>query len=189
MSTTPLAMPQDLAAYLGQPLASDDASALLLLSIASGMVRDELQQDITQTVGDVVLFDPVGPAPFVFLPEMPVTAVTLVETFDGSTWSIADPKTYTVSKRLGIIAGRPWTGTQWPCDPESWRVTYTHGFEAPPDTIVGVVLGVAARQWNSEDGVDSEKIGGYQVKYAMDSEGFTPLELKVLARYRVPRIA
>lgn len=191
MSLPPLATVEELAAYLQQPLASNDASALLMLSIASDMVRDELNQDITQTTNDVVLFDPIGSAPMVLLAEMPVTAVTLVETLDSTTllWTTADPTTYTVSKRTGIITGKPWTGVQWPSDPESWRVTYTHGYPTPPDGLVGVVCGVAARTYSSPAAVEMEKIGGYQVKYAMQADGFSPLEKVVLDRYRIARIA
>lgn len=191
MSLPPLATVEELAAYLQQSLASNDASALLMLSIASDMVRDELNQDITQTTNDVVLFDPIGSAPMVLLAEMPVTAVTLVETLDSTTllWTTADPTTYTVSKRTGIITGKPWTGVQWPSDPESWRVTYTHGYLTPPDGLVGVVCGVAARTYSSPAAVEMEKIGGYQVKYAMQADGFSPLEKVVLDRYRIARIA
>jgi len=56
-------------------------------------------------------------------------------------------------------------------------------------TIVGVVLGVAARAYSSPAGIDSERVGGYQVKYNMEAEGFTGIERKALARYINPRIA
>ena len=186
-----LATPAQLGAFMQQPLADTDATALLLLDIASGMVRDFLQQQLDAVAGDVVLLDPVGTT--IFLPEMPVTAVTLVETFNNSVvpgvWSTADPLTYTISKRLGIIAALPYTGVTWPSGPESWRVTYSHGYAVMPSTIVGKVLGVAARAYASPAGVDMERLGGYQVKYSMETGGFTPSEEKALARYVNPRIA
>jgi hypothetical protein len=37
--------------------------------------------------------------------------------------------------------------------------------------------------------VDSERIGGYQVKYAIESAGFSPIELAALNRFRVARVA
>lgn len=189
MVASPLASVAQLGAYLKTTFASDDPAATIYLSIASGMVRDFLQQQITAVAADVALLDPIDGA-YLMLPELPVTDVTLVETFDGTVWATADPGTYTVSKRLGMIAARPGLGMQWPTAPESWRVTYSHGFAEVPDSLVGVTLGVASRGYASEPGVDLERIGGYQVKYAsVEADGFTPLELKALARYMVARIA
>ena len=183
-----LATPAQLGAFLQQPLADGDPTALLLLDIASGMARDYLHAQLDAVTGDVVLLDPIDGA-FIFLPELPVTAVTLVETFDGTAWTTADPATYTVSKRLGIISALPGTGVTWPTNPETWRVTYSHGYSPVPMTIVGTVLGAAARAYSSPAGVDSEKIGGYSVKYSMETGGFTPSEKRALDRYVNPRIA
>jgi len=189
MADTALATVNQLGAYLKQTFATDDPSAVLYLSIASGMVRDFLQQEITAVTDDVVLLDPIDGS-FLLLPELPVTDVSLVETFDGTTWTTADPTTYTVSKRLGMIAGKPDVGVTWPTDPETWRVTYDHGYATVPDAIVGVTLGVAARAYATEPGVDLERVGGYQVKYAtVEADGFSPIELKALGRYMTPRVA
>lgn len=184
----PLATPTQLGDFMQETIAANDPSALLYLSIASGMVRDYLQQQITATANDTIVVDPVDGA-YAFLPEMPVTAVPLVETFDGTAWNTIDAGTYTVSLTLGIVAARPGCGVSWPFESGSWRVTYSHGFASVPDSIVGVVLGVAARAYASPVAVDSERIGGYQVKYAVESAGFSPLELIALAPYKVARIA
>lgn len=184
----PLATPAQLSAFLQQPLDDFDASALLMLDIASGMVRDFLQQDLTPAVDDVLIVDPVNSA-YAVLPELPITDVSLVEVFDGTTWSAVLPAFYTVSKRTGLVSAVPNTGIQWPADPESWRVTYSHGFTTIPASIVGAVLGVAARAYASPAGVDSERIGGYQVKYGMEADGFSAIERKGLARHINPRIA
>jgi len=187
-----LALPEQLGAFLKETIDPADASALLILAIAEGMVRDHLELNgwaLDAATADVVVLDPVAGGIVLFLDGLPVTAVTLVETFDGTTWMTADPATYTVSKRLGTITALPWTGVSWPSGPESWRVTYNHGFTTVPMALVGVVLGVAAREWNTDNGVDSERIGGYQVKYAMEAAGYTATELKALARYANPRVA
>jgi len=183
-----LALPAQLGAFMQQTIADTDPTALLLLDIASGMVRDYLQMELDAVVGDVVLLDPINGAT-VILPEMPVTAVTLLETFDGTVWTTADPTTYAFSKRLGIIAALPYTGVTWPYLPETWRVTYDHGFAVIPDTIVGAVIGRAARAYASPAGVDMERIGSYQVKYSLETGGFTDAEKQGLARYVNPRIA
>ena len=192
MALTPLATVPQFAAWLKTTIDPSDASALLYLDIASGMVRDYLQQDISQVVGDVVILDPL-PDATLLLPELPVTAVTLVEYLDPSSvtpvWVTADPSTYTASKRMGVISGNRFQGISWPGVPESWRVTYTHGYATIPSSILAAVLGATSRAWNSEDGIDSERIGGYQVKYAMESAGFSPMETLGLARYKVARVA
>ncbi len=189
--STPLATVDQLAAYLQQPLAAGDPSATLLLDIASGMVRDELQQDLDYVAADVQTLDPIN-GRVVVLPQMPVAAVSLVEYLDATqtpaVWVTADPSLYTVSLRTGIVAAQPYTGTPWPVDPGSWRVTYDHGFVTIPDGLAGVCLGVAARTYSSPAGVELERIGGYQVKYAMQADGFSPLEKAVLGRYRLGRI-
>ena len=183
-----LAQPDQLGAFMQEPIADGDPSAVLILAVASDMVRDVLQLQVDAVPGDVVLLEPIDGV-FILLPELPVTAVTRVETFDGTTWTTADPATYTVSKRLGVITALPNTGVQWPTNPETWRVTYDHGFAEIPMSIVGAVLGAAAREWSAPNGIDSERIGGYQVKYSMEAAGFSALEMKALARYVNPRIA
>lgn len=183
-----LATPAQLSAFLQQPLDNFDPAALLMLDIASGMVRDFLQQDLTPASNDVLTLDPVNAA-YAVLPELPVTDVTLVEVFDGTVWSTVLPAYYTVSKRTGVVSAVPNTGYHWPSAPESWRVTYSHGFAPIPSSIIGAVLGAAARAYSSPAGVDSERIGGYQVKYGMEADGFSAIERKGLARYVNPRIA
>lgn len=187
----PLALPAELGAFLKETIDPDDASATLILDIASGMVRDHLELNgwsLDPAAADVILLDPID-GRCAFLP-LPVTAVTLLETFDGTAWTTADPTTYTVSKRLGIISALPWTGVTWPYLPEMWRVTYDHGFAVLPSSIFGVILGVAARAWsNPGNTVDSETFGPHAVKYAMEAGGFSPIEAKALAKYANPRVA
>jgi hypothetical protein len=188
MSDAPLATVAQLAAYLQQPLPLADPSATLMLTIASGMVRDYLQQTITAVVNEIVLLDPIS-GYYVLLPEMPVTNVALLETFDGTVWTTQPTTAYTVSRRMGMIAAVPGTGIIWPYAPESWRVTYSHGFATIPDSLTGVALGVAARTYATPAGAESERIGGYQVKYQMQADGFNPLEKAAMNRYVVARIS
>jgi hypothetical protein len=188
---TSLATPAQLGAFMQESITDTDPTALLMLDIASGMVRDHLQMQgyaVDPATADVVYVDPVDGRKL-FLDGLPISTVTLVETFDGTAWTTADPKTYTVSRRLGIISALPWTGVTWPDGPETWRVTYTHGFPTLPSTILGVVLGVAARAYASPVGVDLERIGGYQIKYSMEADGFSGIEKRALAAYTNPRVA
>lgn len=191
MSEALLATVAELAAYLKTTIPDGDASATLYLQIASGMVRDQLRlqgYSVDSHTNEAVLVDPIDGA-YLFLNGLPIQSVSLVETFDGTVWSTAAASTYTVSKRLGIIAALPGLGIRWPTNPETWRVTYSHGFTALPGSVQGVVLSVAARGYTTEPGIDSERIGGYQVKYSMESAGFSAIEKVALAQYNNPRIA
>jgi hypothetical protein len=192
MTDAPLATVSQLGAYLQQNFSSTDPSALLVLQIASAIVRDHLNQKLTLTPGDVVTLNPVYNQ-LVLLPELPVVVVSQLETYNSDTnpgvWSVINPLYYTVSTLTGVVAAKPFTGVVWPSDPGSWRVTYDHGFTAIPDALMAVCVGVAARIYATEDGIDLERIGGYQVKYQSDVDGFSPLQIKALARYVVPRVA
>ena len=165
-----------------------DTAAAFLLKVASGMVRRYLQQDVTATAGDLEYCDPIAGG--VLLSQLPVTAVTQVETTtDGVTWTVADPASYVVSRRLGIVSARGWTGTPWPSDPESWRVTYSHGYDNVPDEIKGVVCSVAARFYSTPSGIDMERTGQRQVKYSLEAAGLNAMERLILDGFRIPRVA
>lgn len=162
-----------------------DTSAAFLLKVASGMVRRYLQQDVTATVGDMEYCDPVAGG--VLLSQLPVSAVTKVETsLDGVTWTVADPATYVVSRRLGIVSA---LSGSWPSRPESWRVTYSHGFDDVPDEIKGVVCSVAARFYSTPSGIDMERTGQRQVKYNLETAGLNAMERLILDGFRIPRVA
>lgn len=182
------ALPEDLGSYLKQTLANDDATALLYLDAASDAVRDYLQQQVDYVADDVVVLDP-EPDGSVFLPELPVVSVTAVEVLSADGWVVADPLTYTVSTRTGRVTAAHGYLTRWPNTQGSWRVTYTHGFAVVPNSLKTAALGVAARAYVSEVGVDMERLGGYQVKYAVEAAGFSPIELAALNRFRVARVA
>lgn len=183
-----LATPAQLGAYLQQTLSDSDPTALLMLDIASGMVRDYLMLDLDYVANDVVTLDPINSA-FVLLPQLPVANVTKLETFDGTSWTIMDSSSYSVSNAIGMLAGKPNLGIKWPSEPQTWRVTYSHGYADMPKTIVGVVLGVAARFYAAPAAVESERIGDYSVKYGTTADGFTPIEKIALNKYKNPRIA
>jgi hypothetical protein len=167
-----------------------DTSAAYLLKVASGMIRRYLEQDITVTTNDVEYADPVS-GRMVLLRQLPVTSVSLVETTTdgGVTWTTVAPANYTVSKRQGVVAAKPWTGIQWGADPESWRITYTHGFATVPDELNGVCCSIASRFYATPAGIDMERTGQRQVKYNLEAGGFTAMEKLVLDGFRVPRVA
>lgn len=192
MTSAPLATVDQLAAYLQQPFSPTDPAGLLVLTIASAVIRDYLQSTITAVVNDVVVVDPIN-GEYAFLPELPVTAVSLVEVLDDSVfpgmWSTVSPLNYTVSLAQGIVKAQPYTSQTWSSDPGTWRITYNHGFTEVPDGLMSVCVSLAAKIYVTEDGIDSERIGGYQVKYQSDPDGFSPMQKKILGRYIQPRVS
>jgi len=184
-----LATVEDLNDFSQLALDPADSSAAFLLSVASGMIRRYLEQDITQVVDDVEYVDPVGGG-YAFLRQLPVQSVSKVETtLDGATWATVNPANYTASRRLGIVYAKPYTGERWPTDHESWRVTYSHGYLIIPDELKGVACSIAARFYSTPAGIDMERTGQRQVKYSLESAGFTGFETMVLSAFRTPRLA
>lgn len=193
----PLADADQLAAFLSADSGVNTAAANLYLDIASGMVRDHLRQTITYVADDVVVLDPINGLT-VMLPELPIRAITTIEILVDGAWVTCPPGAYTASMQTGIITALPRTsvawpttayGVHWPATPGSWRVTYSHGHLTPPSALVGVVLGVAARGYSSPVGIQQERVGSYQVRYAVEAAGFSALELAAMARYVVPGVA
>lgn len=184
-----LATVAQLADFSQQPIDDADTSAVFLLSVASGMIRSHLGQTITQVTDDVEYLDPVNGA-FASLAQTPVTVVSKVEvTRDGGlSWVEAPVGSYSVSRRKGTITAKAGA-FRWPWDEESWRVTYTHGFEEVPDEIIGVCCGLAARYYSTPIAVDMERVGQRQVKYAIEADGFSALESMALSAYRFARFA
>jgi hypothetical protein len=166
-----------------------DPSAAFLLSVASGMIRRYLEQDVTVVESDVEYCDPLNSS-VVLLRQLPVQSVSKVETStDGATWAVVDPANYTVSRKTGVVAAKPYTGVQWPSEPESWRVTYSHGYATVPDELKGVACSIAARFYSTPAGIDMERTGQRQVKYSLESAGFSGMEAMVLSSFRNPRVA
>lgn len=185
-----LATVAQLSAFMQQTIAADDPTALFLLTVASGMIRRAVDQVITLVPGDLEYVDPVNGS-FAALKELPVLSVDLVEISNdgGLTWTAVPPGAYKVSRRTGTIKARPGTNVRWPADEESWRVTYGHGYNTVPPDIAGVCTGLAGRYYATPVAVDMERVGQRQVKYAIESEGFSPLESMALAAYRQARLA
>jgi len=180
----------DLGKYMQQTIAADDPTAGFLLLVASGMIRAYLGQTVSQVIDDVEYVDPVNGS-FAALSQLPVTAVSLVEVTNdgGTTWTPVPATAYKVSRRRGTISTRWGNSVRWPSDEESWRVTYTHGFGSVPPEIIGVCCGLAARYYSTPVAVDMERIGQRQVKYAIEADGFSPLESIALAAFRVGKLA
>lgn len=182
--------------FLGAPV--DDARAgRLALDVATGMVQARLGQRISFVADDMVILDPVQRQPKALLPELPVAAVTAVETLTYAdpllpAWGLQPVDRYTWTQTGVLDLSRStwgFLGVTWLGYPQSVRVTYSHGWQTIPDELVGVVLGVAARQLRNPLNEQQESLGGYQVRYSQHPTGFSPLEALALDRYKIANIA
>jgi hypothetical protein len=181
-----LATVQQLAATVDEQLADQDPKAVLYLSTASGIVRDEVRQYLSKKVNDVVRLRPIN-GHSAYLPELPITEFTKLEVLRGGAWSDVDPTHYDLDEELGRIECLGYH--LWPATGRALRATYSHGYEAAeiPDSIVGAVLGLAARQWEIPIGVDNERVGQRSIKYLMLDSGFLPLEQLALDNAKIGR--
>ena len=194
----PFSTPETLASFMQRDLDTDTAT--IALTIASGAIRRYLKgQEITAHADDVITLNPQPtlwpiPGQGVKLPQNPVTAVTLVETTpDGlaaPAWVTADPTQYVVDTANGWVVLRDGIGVIWPYEPGNVRITYSHGWTDLPDGLEGVCLNAAARLVNFNPGIQSEKLGEYDVRYeALAAQGFSPLDLIILDDLYDPAVA
>ena len=184
----PLATPAQLGNYLQQDISDTDPVAIQLLAEASAVIRRYLDQTVTPVAGDVEECTPLSGK--VFLKEVPVKAVSLVEIYDWQTgWSTVDPTAYKASLKRGTITPNPHAFVQWPCGEDSWRVTYDHGYDEVPDDIQGVAVSLAARFYATPAGVDMERTGQRQIKYSLTADDLTAIERLTLDSIRIVRVA
>ncbi|MGW0933656.1 hypothetical protein [Streptomyces sp. NPDC002666] len=171
------------------------ARASAMLADASALVRDFTRQELTAVTDDVIVLRPIGV--LVRLPQRPVTAVTSVAAVgrDGST--------------VGALSGWVWDGRDkldlscatasgsWPLNwhgpgPDTYQVTYDHGYDPVPPGVVAVVCAMVLRTLLSPSltaGMVAERIGSYnyQLQQGGGAPGatvvMTPADEKALARY------
>lgn len=158
------------------------AKADLVLRIISNDMRGNIDQLVDQVEGDVLLLDGPGTVTrLVFLPQIPVTEVSLVEVLllDG-TWQTLAPGTDYDWSADGTITRRGWQG--WPRRGRSIRVTYDHGFATTPPSLAGVALAAGARFHENPLGMTQEVIADYSYRMGAGGGGveYTPAEQKTL---------
>lgn len=206
-----LANQTDVEAMLGRPLSTLEATYIAIqLAKASGLVRLETRQQISQTLADTItLHGNWGQE--ILLPQFPVTNVVSV-TVNGTLWA---PTQYQWD-RYGVIslstgsfqpdygaslyggtsgllgpagsqAGPLPSGNSWMGPTTSIVVVYDHGYATIPDDVANMVAGVVALQISAGVGVTMEMIGNYKVMYQRSDGGglsLTDQNRKDLTRYR-----
>jgi hypothetical protein len=165
-----LATAQDLADALQVTLASlPTASVTLALECATAVVQAAAGgQRIVQVVGDIADLTGQG-GRWLDLPQIPVTAVTLV-TLDGTTLTAGVAGAANTTYRLR--GSRLWRGAGWQTyydEPSQVLVTNTHGYATGSQKLQfgrNATLGLIKGTWGAPGGgVLSEKIDDYAVQY------------------------
>lgn len=200
--TSSLASVDELAAWLRRPLsADDDASAQLMLDVASDLVRNEARQTFDLVTDDQVKLT--GGRRTLLLPERPVVSVSSVAGLYYAT--TADPFYYDIpdaAALYGPLAPGLWVldaqgqlllprGSIWP---PVVQVTYTHGYTETPRDVKAVVLSAVARRWINPLGASRTSEGGITVQFPDARSGPTAGtiggimlnadERRILSKYR-----
>jgi hypothetical protein len=189
----PLATIEDLEALLGRDLtAAEAARAPALLASASERVRAFTGQSFDPVVDDVVVLRPVGT--LLRLPQRPVTAVTAVVAIGGQptlpdvplsgwTWDGADLVDIGGLDRVVVNLPEWWYDSG---GPNTYRVTYSHGYATIPAFIVDLVAGMVLRTLTAPSMVeglvsDQEQIGQYSHGYRLADPGSSGPSVRLTA--------
>lgn len=163
----------DIAYRLGRDLTdAERESADAALIGATNEIRAVAAQQFDQVAAETVTLR--GSWDYgIRLPERPVTTVTTVTLFGSTLTKDADwywpgvgelilrgPKPPVNSNVDLFRAGYHWGGPHAPV-----AVTYTHGYAAIPPEIVGVCISAATRVLVNPEGLESETITNYSVRY------------------------
>lgn len=173
-----LASPEDLEAYLQQPLDSNTAS--LVLDVVSALFEREADTKFEPTEAAYQV-EGVGQR-YIDLPRLPVISVQSV-TVGGdpiTDWTLIGTRLYRAAG-FGFCAAVP----------PVVEVTYTYGYPAVPDDVRGAVLESAALAYTNPDLAVREQIDDYAVQRAVNSGGvgLTPSAAKLAHDYRIGAVA
>jgi hypothetical protein len=189
----------DVEAFLQLELTGDQTVAVeRALTEATAAIRNYCRQHISLVEDDEVTLYPFG-GYRLFLPELPVLAVSVVEE-DGT---LLEASGY-VWERYGVLLRYPWA--RWVAGNRTVRVVYDHGYATIPDDVVAVATRAAARAFQAGMraaeaggvmGISSKSLGDFSVSYTAEggaAEGIMGAsaarmllmsEKEILNRYRI----
>ena len=189
----------DVEAFLQVELTSSQlVSVERALTEATAAIRNYTRQHLSLVEDDEIVLRPFGDWRL-FLPELPVLSVSLVEQ-DGATLT-ADAYIW---EGNGIL--RRYPTARWCGGNKTVKVVYDHGYAEIPDDIVAVATRAAARAFQAglraaetagTPGIASKSLGDFSVSYATEgssAEGVMGAsaarmllmsEKELLNRYRV----
>ena len=191
----------DLESFLQIDITGADqiASAEAAIDAASEAIRNETRQTLDLVEDDDVIVDGEGLVRKIFLPELPVTEVTVVEEDDIE---LADGTDYKLGQH-GILHR---VGRCWSLGIQNIAITYSHGYDPIPADIKDVCIRAASRAYQAGvrssgagavPGIQSETLGDHSVTFEQGpGQGEASLgasaapillksEMAILARYRI----
>ncbi|MFD8556628.1 hypothetical protein ACFV1N_04955 [Streptosporangium canum] len=158
----------------------ETARAELLLALAKGVIDAETGQSLELATTTATL-DGVG-GRRLLLPRWPVTAVASVTVLD---YDDAESE---------LVHGTDYRWTSygrlrrlrdcWPRLEQSIEVTYTAGWDPIPDDVRNICLRLARAGWDNPAGLEAERLGDWNAKYATAGMLPTSGELRTLSIYR-----
>ena len=167
----------DLAEFLQIDISPSDLSAVQAITDATAVIKAYTNQEITKVIDDLEVFDG-GYGDKLYLSQLPVISVKSV-VVDGV--SLVDGMDYKTNRKKGIVYRL--RGQRWPDGVENIEVTYTHGYEDPPDVVRVVCMRMASRVYqagkrsaesNGVPGIASKTLGDFSVTYEREVGGIDP---------------
>ena len=165
----PFATATEFCEWTGMAIPSDLSRLQSLLTTASALIRGEAGQTFSQVIGDVLVVQPEydatsgwrNPYPratggIIYLPELPVTAVSIV--YDALTFTAF---TFTSGGVVQRTDGKAWT--------KAATITYTHGFAETSEefkTIKMVCMQMVKRAYTADESGQALMQGGIPVETA-----------------------
>lgn len=182
MTAEPLATPEQLATYLGAPVANE-GQAGFALAAASALIVSHCGWSIRDEPATWALFG--TGTELLFVPTLYLRGI--VSVFSDGTEVDVDDVTFSSS---GVISRR----AGWPYGPAAVVVSVEQGYEEVPLELVAVCCSLASR-WVATAGkgpVSSYRVGGVSVSFAAGNPGevigLNSTETAVLDRYKLPRL-
>ncbi|MFE0447339.1 hypothetical protein ACFW6C_07565 [Streptomyces fungicidicus] len=151
MALPPLATPEQLAAWMQTDVTSLPGDPVMVLAVASRVVRKRARQWFTVATTSPELYPRDG---YVEPPQRPVRSIQAV--VDVDTGEVI-PHRY----RRGRIYVAPHV--------EAVKVTYTHGYADVPEDVLAIVLGCASRVLSNPDNLRQETVGSVSLTYAAET--------------------
>ncbi len=159
--------------------AAETARAELLLAMATGVIDAETGQPL-QLAQSTHVLDARGGTKLI-LPRWPVTAVASVTVLDeqDQDLTLVHGTDYRWS-RFGLL--RRVRGC-WPCKERSVTVVLTSGHDPVPENVRPICLRLARSGWDNSAGLEAERLGDWNAKYAVPGMVLTTAEIRTLSAY------
>lgn len=166
----PFATAAELSQLIGQSEPTDLARVQMFIELASAEIRGYTDQVLSQVTDDVVVLEPTW-SQTLFLPERPVTAVTLVvvDAVPTTDYRLVDENRIVRGSDPTVLSSLTWS--------EGATVTYTHGWAEntePYKRIKKICLEAASRAYTMNESGQSEVLGGISGATALESAGYAP---------------